>query len=262
MLRFSAFLLLAVLLTPALSSDLVVPNFPDLTVKTRTTGEPDSRMGTVLTTWFFKGARQRGETRIGDQHAGYPYIMQCDQRVQYSLNLADKTYVSRPLDLDELRKEFPPKPERQPAADAGEFTVTTDSVDTGERRKVGSYEARHVKTTITAEPSPGAHGKASKTVVDGWYIDLVGMNCRDGSEQGMAWIAPWSGHSDRMIFKQIGKARRGLPIEETRTRTEADHTFVSKTELVEISEAPLDPSLFEIPAGFTLVKRTERNPHH
>jgi hypothetical protein len=258
MLRASL-LLIAALLAPPSSSDLVVPNFSDLMVKIRITTDSNSKMGPVETTWFFKGARQRGETSLGDHHAAYPYIMLCDQRVQYSLNLANKTYVPMPLNFEERAKEFPAA--KQPEMSGGEMTVTTDAVDTGERRKVGSYEARHIMTRITAEPSPNAAGKASRTTVDGWYIDIAGMNCRDGSEQGMGGGILWSGRSDRMIFKQLGKARRGLPIEETRTRMEDGHTFASKTELVEISEAPLDPALFEVPAGFTPVKRPEPGQH-
>jgi hypothetical protein len=251
----ASLLLVAALLAAPPSSDLIVPNFPDLMVKTRITSDASSKMGPAVTTRFFKGARQRGETNVGDQHAGYPYILLCDQRVQYSLNLANKTYISMPLDFKERARQFPAK---QPETSAGELTVTTDAVDTGERRKAGSYEARHIKTTITAEPGPGAIGKASKTIVDGWYIDIPGMNCRDASEQEIGWSTLWSGHSDRIIFKQVGKARRGLAIEETRTKTESERTFVSKTELVEISEAPLDPALFEVPAGFTVAAaRTE-----
>jgi hypothetical protein len=185
--------------------------------------------------------------------------MQCDQRVQISLNLANKTYMSMPLDFEERAKQFPAKP---PEMSGGELTITTDAVDTGERCKVGSYEARHIKTTVTAEPGPGAVGKASRTVIDGWYIDIPGMNCHDGSEQGLGGSVLWNGRSDRIIYKQLGIARRGLAIEQTSTRTEADHSFVSKTELIEISEAPLDQTLFEVPAGFTPAGRSERDPKH
>jgi hypothetical protein len=238
-------LLLVVLANPFPASDLVVPNFRDLTVKTRSTMEGNH---TVVTTWFFKGARQRGESSFSDQHAGYPYILQCDQGVQYTLNVANKTYVSMPLDLAERAKEFPSK-RQPPEMSGGELVITTDAVDTGERRQVGSYEARHVKTTITAEPGPGAVSHKSTTEIDGWYLDLPGLYCR-GASKGMGWIAGGP-RIDRMVFKQLGTANRGFAIEENYKKSEDGYVFVHKTEMLQISEKPLDDSLFEIPADYS-----------
>jgi len=42
--------------------------------------------------------------------------------------------------------------------------VTVESVDTGDRRQIGRYTARHVMTTTTTEPSPGASTRASEAV--------------------------------------------------------------------------------------------------
>jgi len=238
-------LLLAMLANASSQSSLVVPNFRDLTIKTRmTVGE---NLTTVMT-WYFRGTRQRLEIKpVGDR--GGPQIIQCDQGVRLVLNESAKTYYSVPVDLLELRKTA--KPARQLKMSGGEVIVTTDSVDTGERRQLGSYEARHIKSTITAEPSPGAVSRASKTEIDGWYIDLPGMYCRDDNMHAMGWSTTWSDRQDRVIFKRLGTARRGLAIEETSTKTEAGHVYVNKTALIEISEQPLDQSLFEVPADYS-----------
>ena len=49
---------------------------------------------------------------------------------------------------------------------------------------------------------------------------------------------------------------RGYPIEEKSLKTEAGNKTTSKVELLEISEAPLNPSLFELPAGYRQALRT------
>jgi len=236
--------------TPAASSDLIVPNFRDLIVNTRTTiGQIK-----VETTWYFKGARQRAENHDPEGHPmGLPYITQCDQGVGFWLNASSKTYYSRPLDWAELKTWAKKNPSRmpRPKMSGGDLTITTDSVDTGERHQFGGYEARRIKTTVTTEPGPGAVSKPSKMETDGWYIDIPGMNCRAAGAERMGWSMAWSGVQDRIVFKQLGAAPLGLPVEKTETKTEAGRVTVTKTELVQISEQPLDDSLFEVPAGYS-----------
>jgi hypothetical protein len=133
-----------------------------------------------------------------------------------------------------------------------DVTVTIDTVDTGERRNMGSHELHHVKTTTKVEPSPGAVMQPSITEVDGWYIDLPGLGC-DESRSGVTvgYLVATSGKRDRVQIKRRGTASRGYAIEETTLRTEAGETTISKVELIEFSEAALDASLFELPAGYS-----------
>ncbi|HSY92896.1 MAG TPA: hypothetical protein VK812_16095 [Candidatus Binatus sp.] len=247
MLPACVLLLLAVIATPA-SSDLVVPNFPDLMVKTRTATADHH---TLVTTWLFKGPRQRTEIQdpASSNRIGHPSIYQCDQGLRYLLNESSKTYNTMPIDPAEIRKTAHPMPQLEMSG--GEVIVTIDSVDTGERRKIGSYEARHVRSTTTVEPGPGAVTRPSKTETDGWYIDVPGRNCQDSSAPQMGWLTAWSGRRDRVVFKTLGAAPHGLAIEETSTKSEAGMSLVSKTELVEISEQRLDQALFEPPPDYT-----------
>ena len=56
--------------------------------------------------------------------------------------------------------------------------------------------------------------------------------------------------------KWLGKAPRGYAIEETSLVTEAGNETISKVELLEISEAPLNPSIFELPVGYRQALQT------
>jgi hypothetical protein len=130
-------------------------------------------------------------------------------------------------------------------------TIAIDSIDTGERRQFQYYTARHVKAKTKFEPGPGALIPASLEETDGWYLDLPGFACAEQSSSGFAFVHASSGHRiDRFQVKWLGKAPRGYAIEETSVKTESATTTVSKIELLEISEAPLSPSIFKLPSGY------------
>ncbi len=191
----------------------------------------------------------RSEMQHPDSSVVPTNIYQCDQGVRIFLNESSKTYDSIPADPMQMHKTARVAPEIPPSG--GEVTVTTDSVDIGERRPVGSYQARHVKTTVTAEPGPEAVSHKSTTEIDGWYLDLPGLYCQDTSRRRMGWSTAWPGRRDRVVFKQIGTASRGFAIEETTTKRDGEKVFVNKTELLEVSEKPLDESLFQVPPGYS-----------
>src|SRR5215831_14606298 len=69
----------------------VVPNFPDLMIKNRTSGDWQSP---VTTTLYVKGARQRTETVIEERAQADGFsgatIQQCDERRGFNLNERDK----------------------------------------------------------------------------------------------------------------------------------------------------------------------------
>jgi hypothetical protein len=248
MLTGSVLFLIGVLAAPPGGRGVVVPDFRDLTIKTRSI--MDSRHRPV-TTFYFKGSRMRSEMQDGESKdsGAHVNIFQCDQGTRYVLNENSKTYFSVPVDLTQIRETA--RPARELQSSGGVVTVTTDSVDTGERRQIGSYEARHVKTTITVEPGPDAVSHKSTSEIDGWYLDLPGAYCQDTSARRRGWSQAGQGRIDRVLFKQLGEARRGFAVEETTTKNEGERVFVLKTEMLEISEKPLDESLFELPAGYS-----------
>lgn len=235
---------------------LVVPNFPDLTIKTRRT---DGNQHSTEETLYLKGARQRSEYVI--QNAGsrmdHVTIAHCDEKLRLNLNNNQKTYSSFPIEdwATRAKRAHPTPPQEMTGA---EVTVTIDSVDTGERRKMGSHELRRVKTTTKVEPGAGAVMQPSITEVDGWYIDLPGLSCRESRGVGFGYVVATSGKRDRVQIKRLGTATHGYAIEETSRQTEAGRTTISKVELLEFSEDSLDASLFEVPADYSPALRT---PH-
>lgn len=241
-----AALALAVAFTTTFSPTVAVPNFPDLTIRTRRT---IANSLTVRMSWYFKGPRQRLEqTMESSPNTGAVILTNCDQKSYFILDERTKTYLTRPV--DEMVSKNPLKlPDK--SGDTADVTVTIDSVDTGERRMFGSYEARRVKTTITTEGNEEARVHSSKMETDGWYIDLPGFNCRDDDGQGDGMIVASTGRRlPRYVFRQLGAARHGFPIEETTVTTQSGVTSVARTEFLEISDDPLDPSLFEVPADY------------
>lgn len=245
-------LAIAVAQTTSFSSNVVVPNFSDLAIKTR---QIFGRTPAVRITSYFKGSRQRTEHMF--ESSGQPTsvtLTQCDQGSYFYLDAQKKTYLTRPVDPAPWKDRH--KVARH-TGDTAEVIVTTDSADTGDRRSVGSYEARRVKTTTTIEANEEAGGSASKTETDGWYIDLPGWNCRDDSGRGQGMIMLSVGRRiPRYVFRQLGTARRGFAIDETTVTTESGRSITSRIEFLEISESPLDPALFEVPADYTPVDRT------
>jgi len=262
--KFCAVLLAVAAAQQAAAGRLIVPNNPDLKITTRRTIDlPNSTVETEII--YLKGARQRREW-IAEFALSIPSlrvrrhasITQCDERRQMLLNEESQTYVDSPIEdmaehvrLARLRARRHPQPE----ANGPEVKIVFDSVDTGERRQMGRYVARHVITTTRTEPAPGASTRASKVVQDGWYVDVPHAGCEDSGDRSTFTtfiLASGPGKPlDHIVVEQRGTARRGYAIEETsRSKSESGTLGTSRIELVEFSEAPLDAALFDLPAGY------------
>jgi len=235
----------------------IVPNLPDLAIKTRrTSGDWLSQLNTL----YLKGARQRTETVVekpaGTDATSWAVIRQCDEKRVFNINERDKIYASSEIEdwSERLKKARPVSLSQTPGAGV---MMTVDSIDTGERRQFEHYTARHVRVKIQVEPSSGASTPASVEETDGWYIDIPGFGCQDQASSGFARLFASSGNrQDRLQIKWLGKAPRGYPIEETSLITERGNKTISKVELLEFSEAPLNASIFELPAGYRQALQT------
>jgi hypothetical protein len=265
MLRASVLVVFTVLAAAPAKSNWVVPNFHDLMIKTRATHGLSNPMTTA---WYFKGPRQRTEHLAEAKLNRLPFvanIMQCDLRTHILLFELTKTYHSFviPEERERERTRLHPVPPKPPAGT--DVTVTSDSVDTGERRQIGSYEAHRIKTTITIEPGKDAATKPGKVEIDGWYLDLPGLNCHEVSPregENVPPLAEWmmlvrGAAHDHLIFKNLGTPPRGLVVEESSTQRQAGNTIVNKTELLEASDQPLDESLFEVPPDYVPREKPE-----
>jgi hypothetical protein len=241
----------------------VVPNVPDLTIKTRET--VDLPHSTVQTnTLYFKGAWQRRELHLwfpsAPRTVRHATINRCDERRTLALNHDARIYGWSPLDFVGrevylLRSRW--RERSQPLAAGVEVKITINTVDTGERRQVGSYSARHIITTITTDPGPGANTGRSESVAHGWHIDLPPAGCRDAGD-GHSFAILATGHvvrpggaPDRTNVEFRGTGRRGFAIEETTRRSgEHERAITTRVKLIEFSETVLDKSLFDVPAGY------------
>jgi hypothetical protein len=256
--RLALFFPIALSVTPVILAEtvsipsFVVPTFADLTIKKRHSFGTRSSSGSTEVL-YLKGGRERHEfvyEQAGNTGPGHATIVQCDQRRSVQLNPEAKLYsVSVLEDWSARLTRERPAPEGQGA----DVTTTFDAVDTGERRPAGHYVARRVRTTVTVEPSPGANSPPSTRETDGWYIDLPGLGCSDAATT--AYLAAGevvrpSGLRDRHHYKTKGAASRGYAIEETTRFTQTGRMDVDRVELIELSEYPLDLSLFDIPRDY------------
>jgi hypothetical protein len=249
--------------SPALPT-FVVPNAPDLTIKTRRTFDHRNSSATTEIV-YLKGARQRRETVVewpepvstivgsGRTHVA-TIITQCDERRTLSLNEEARTYAYSPIEdmSDHLeRVGLAASRAAQRALSpttGGDVMITIDSVDTGERRRIGRYTARRVITTTKTEPGPGASTRAGVAEQDGWYIDLPSASCWDRGEHAEAILVVVT--RDRVQLKRVGTARRGYPIEETNRSRTATDTTTTTLELIDFSDSLLDAGLFTVPTGY------------
>lgn len=101
------------------------------------------------------------------------------------------------------------------------------------------------------ESGPGAATPSSVEERDGWYIALPGLGCQNSVRGTEFSTLRASNRLDRFHFKRLGSVPGGFPLEETVKKTEAGKSTLSQLELMEVSEAPLDDTLFQVPEGYS-----------
>jgi hypothetical protein len=203
-------------------------------------------------------------------------LSRCDLDQNFELNLEDKQYVSAPL------PHFPSEAERQAIA-ANYSTaaaqrpptvlVEVTTFDTGERKKIFGYDARHVVTTRTHTRLNGSKDIEQKSVMDGWYTDLpTTLSCEPKLRGGVGFVTVGSsnnGLTEIPSFKLEGKPESGFALSTTTTTqstyvlpdgTKKDSSSTSEMQVIELYSGPLNPDLFEVPRGFTKVGQIRRNP--
>ena len=213
---------------------------------------------TYENTSYIKGKRQRSETSGGQMIV----IQQCDLRRNIQIMPAAKMYMIQPYDEPATSSTEPntSTAPSQPGAvkKGGVVTSTVTTKDTGERKQMFGYTARHIITTMEMKSSPDACSTVdTKMQIDGWYIDAAfALDC----DMGRAYTAykpkAGGGCHDRYETKQIGAARKGYPVWEKTTMfgPNGAESFSTTNEVVEFSQATLDPSLFDVPEGYRQVE--------
>ena len=228
---------------------------PDLKLKYRTNTAGQSSESTTM----IKGKRERSEMSYG-QGMEMVSITQCDLKRTIQISDNAKKYLITPMETGDGAATSSPTGATggttEPVRNGGVLTYITTAVDTGERKEMFGFTARHVKSSMSMESSPDACNPVKqRTETDGWYIDLTyGLDCNLGRAQAAASrYVPPGGCRDKVNFKQVGTARTGFPLIETMTMYGPDGTarFTTSKEVIELSREPLDAALFDIPAGYT-----------
>ena len=208
---------------------------------------------------YIKGKRQRSENNGGQMIT----LTQCDLRRNVTIMPQAQAYMIQPYDQPSAATTPNPHPSASattaPVTKGGVVTSTITTRDTGERKQMFGYTARHLITTMVMDSTPDACSPVkNKMEIDGWYIDAAfALDC----EMPMTYRPPRApggggGCRDRYETKQIGTAKRGFPVWEKTTMfgPNGAESFTSLNEVIEFSQAALDQSLFEIPEGYREVQ--------
>jgi hypothetical protein len=209
-------------------------------------------------TVYVKGQRQRTESRA------MTTIQQCDLHRTIQINDRTKMYFIMPDDASQSSDaSAPAAPAPQAPAQTRRgavVTITESIVDTGERKQMFGFNARHIKTTnVTDAPPEACNPGHTESESDGWYIDLAaGLSCDTDRPTPPPSRGARPDCADQYRIRRTGTGRLGFPVKVTTTYKSSGQGggdemaggFTTTLEATDISTVTLDQSLFEIPAGY------------
>lgn len=227
-------------------------------------------------TIYVKPMRKRTETSgMMGQENNQVTIEQCDKQRTVTLNTKKKLYYIEPFAkegeeevIDEDAKPVTPKPKTTPVVtkNGGVITNYYNITDTGERKKMYGFTARHVWTTQKMKPSPDACTMKDSFIIrtDGWYIDLPEFNCpvryrpvQPRNYQPQEKAKPEC--KDRFVTRRSGKGKLGFPLIEKKTMIMGGSSMEMGTDIetLELVTGKQDSMLFEIPPDYTETQNPE-----
>jgi hypothetical protein len=226
----------------------------DFKITIKNTMAGNTSQGTTM----IKGSRQREETSMAMGQSQIT-ITQCDLKRSIQINDSARKYIINSFATDEGDTAGAGGGHAQGAAGSaqkgGVVTMTINTIDTGERKEMFGFTARHLKRTTMMESGPGACSQNKMKIEnDGWYINLeYGLACESASRTAQMGAMSAQGCRDRYQYHRTGPPTLGFPLIETTTMYGADGsaTFTMMKEVTELSRQSLDAALFEIPAGYT-----------
>ena len=256
----TVFALLLVIFAAGFVTQSQTPNKPttnDVKIRQRMSTGGAQGVETIL---YIKGQRMRNES---GGSVGFTSILQCDLKRTITINDQTKTYLIS--STDSMNAAGPvgdggpagaPVAQNQPQR-GGVVNITNTITDTGERKEMFGFTARHIKTSMVKTASADACDKDMKVETDGWYIDFqYAFECPGQTQKHQSQTyRPQPGCKDEVRTKTIGTAKLGFPLIVTTTIYQPDGRTSSMTqEVLELSREPLSASLFDIPEGYTLAK--------
>jgi hypothetical protein len=188
--------------------------------------------------------------------ASFVEIANCDTKTGFLIDLNAREYrtynvvkFASTAQWDEYLKKNP----------SSAVQVESQTIDTGERKTVFGYPAKHLITTIKRRRD--AHGGGGEETFDGWYLDHERPDNHCAPEYTRDNFLHLLGtllvtYPEVPQFKHIGPLPVGLAVKQIRTvrfaatrEGAADRMVTAEETLEDLSDAPLSPSLFELPSG-------------
>lgn len=227
--------------------------FADTKIKSKQTASGQ----TTENTTYIKGKRQRAEMMNGVLVT----ITQCDLSRDLQLNPQTKTYIVNQYEDATATPNSAAAGTSVPLQKGGTMYVTTTIKDTGERKQMFGFTARHVVQTIETETTPDSCTPIkTKMEMDMWVIDTdFGMACTQTRQyRPQAGSTKVSGCQDKIVPKTIGTAKSGYPLYQKMTSfdTNGKESFSMVQEVVEFSRTTLEANLFDVPADYREVKNS------
>ena len=232
------------------------PTTNDVKIRQRMSTGGTTGVETVL---YVKGPRMRSESGS----VGFTSILQCDLKRTLTINEKTKTYLISSTDTTNTAgagdggPTVPAQGTQNQPQRGGVVNITHTITDTGERKQMFGFTARHIKTSMVKTASPDACDKDQKVETDGWYIDFqYSFECPSQTPKvQQPTYNPQPGCKDEVRTKTVGTAKLGFPLLVTTTIYQPDGRTTSMTqEVLELSRETLSASLFDIPEGYTLAK--------
>ena len=215
--------------------------FADVKVSNRATTAGQSFNSTVL----IKAGKIRSESS-GTPGLTIVTIQDCSTHRLIQINDRTRSFMSMEIPVNGQEQTT-----SGAATNTGGVTLEVNEEDTGERKTYFGYTARHIKGTITAEGNASCSTNMHATT-DGWYIDIPeAQGCP--TEHHMLLALQESGCGGGVRTKISGVERSGYPVVLDTTVESRGTPVTTHQETTELSTATLDPTLFEVPAGYTKV---------
>jgi hypothetical protein len=235
----------------------------DIRIKQRMTfgGQPGGEGRAMESDVAIKGQRQRSEQELAPGMKMVS-ITQCDMKRMLNISDSTRKYTVTPLGgAEESAANNAPAtttasaPASRPTR-GGVVTYVQTLTDTGERKQMFGYTARHILMKARTEHSPDACDQNDMMYeTDGWYVDLeFNFECLMGQRpMSRPTAQPAAGCQDTMRFRRVGTAKLGYPLLVTTRYFGKDGKVQTEMtqEVVSLSRATLDAALFDIPAGYT-----------
>lgn len=183
-------------------------------------------------------------------------IANCDTRTGFIIDMNSHEYraynVVRFWNESQYREYLEKNPQSA-------VRIESHTVDTGEQKMFFGHPAKHLITTIRRSQDSKSEG--GEETVDGWYIEHERPNhsCIPDPVAGEPYYALGTTlveYPSIPEFHHTGPLPTGLGVLITRTLKPTNSgkghlkPFTGEEVVEELSDSPLSPSIFEVPAGF------------